>query len=817
MPSTARFSIQDTDKYIDYDTFLSEEFDANIYADTVIQESESLTETTDIGTELSKLAFSIDIVNKQIQEQVVTNYEALLSQVTGIKELELVLNTVQSNIAGLNKSLQTLSQKIRDPYKQLKTYATQLENLQLTCELLRKLHRFILLKRRLEAQLSTSDRDISTAALTIYELETIMKETDFEGIDIVACELTFIEESRDRVEDEATALLKEGIDSQNQAKVASGLQVFHNMKQMGDRVQTTTQAMLNSLILDIKKVIDMHSIQNELRQPGASGGQKQQQQQQVSSPTMSNSSVGTNQKQLASAVWSRMESLMTKMSDQCIKIYSLEKVLEIKKDALTHVSFLDEVSKTLDADSLVNYFWRILSANFEQELKNAAKASTFLQSIFVGEYPKLLKLLHDFFSRVALHNGTLLSDYSQTPEYVIMLRSFNTFQTSFLAKSLQRMYDAVNSTFPTYGGLARTAPGRNNVLNITRIIGHELETASFEPHLAQAVGKNAVKAMNSFCVKCEHLLPKNEQSIYTTNTSNSHIVNYLNMNIEIANILYYMHQSVWKILEEYSDKVVDVVKKGVDDCQTLMTKIGDRLVKSIKKDAESVLLKIHQEDFSGKLKRNFDPEADKSNYIKELQRHVRYFHTTILQNFSCGAEPKTWVRKISKYILYVFIFQASMVCPLSEAGKLKLAGDMAELEFTVSQFMSEYGARIEEVGDEYKALRAFRPLLFLDSAQLTAAHHTSGLSKLVLIHHLIVRSQQQSKSLPFPHTVYDLSRQEYMAWMETQENEKDAVQLAVDAITNGSKLKKSDLDEILEHKLIMQIASEEQDIGETEK
>ncbi|EPB89138.1 hypothetical protein HMPREF1544_04005 [Mucor circinelloides 1006PhL] len=810
MPSAARFSVQDTDKYIDYDTFLSEGFDANTYASAIIEESESSTDATDIGTELSKLAFSIDIVNKQIQEQVVANYEALLGQVTGIKELETVLNTVQANISRLNNSLQTLSHKIRDPYKQLCTYATQLENLQLTCELLRKLHRFILLKRRLEAQLSTSDRDISTAALTIYELETIMKESDFDGIDIVTCELEFIEKSRDRVEQEATAQLKEGIESQNQAKMASGLQVFHNMKQMGDRVQTITQSMLDSLIGDIKKVVDMQSIQRELKPPAASNGQHQQ----MTSPTMSvRGNTGINQKQLSTAVWSRMETLMTKMSDQCIKVYSLEKVLEIKKDALTHVSFLDEVAKTLDANSLVSYFWRVLSANFEQELKSATKASTFLQSIFVGDYPKLLKLLHDFFSRVAMHNGTLLSDYSQTPEYVIMLRSFSTFQTSFLSKSLQRMYDAVNSTFPTYGGLARTPPGRNNVLNITRIIGHELETASFEPHLAQAVAKNAIKALNNFCVKCEHLLPTSEQSIYTTNTSNSNVVNYLNMNIEIANILYYMHQSVWKILEEYPEKIVDIVKKGADDCQVLMMKIGNKLVDAIKKDAEGVLLKIHNEDFSGKIRRNFDPEGDKSSYMKELQRHVRYYHTTILQNFSCGAEPKTWVRQISKHILYVFIFQASIVRPLSEAGKLKLAGDMAELEFTISQFMSEYGARTEEVGDEYKALRAFRPLLFLDSAQLTAAHHTSGLSKLVLIHHLIVRSQQQqqAKSLPLPYTVYDLSRQEYMAWMETQSSEKEAVQLAVDAITNGSKLKKSELDEIPEYRLIMQIASEEED------
>lgn len=73
-----------------------------------------------------------------------------------------------------------------------------------------------------------------------------------------------------------------------------------------------------------------------------------------------------------------------------------------------------------------------------------------------------------------------------------------------------------------------------------------------------------------------------------------------------------------------------------------MMKTGNRLVDAIKKDSENVLLKIHQEDFSGKIRRNFDPEDSSSGYMKELARHVRYYHTTILQNFSCGAEPKTW-------------------------------------------------------------------------------------------------------------------------------------------------------------------------------
>jgi hypothetical protein len=44
---------------------------------------------------------------------VTANYEALLSQVTGIKELENVLDSVSSDISSLNSSLQRLLAKKR--------------------------------------------------------------------------------------------------------------------------------------------------------------------------------------------------------------------------------------------------------------------------------------------------------------------------------------------------------------------------------------------------------------------------------------------------------------------------------------------------------------------------------------------------------------------------------------------------------------------------------------------------------------------------------------------------------------------------------
>ncbi|KAI9250271.1 Golgi transport complex subunit 5-domain-containing protein [Sporodiniella umbellata] len=778
---------QGTDKYIDYDLFLAENFKPESYVDTVVQTAEHEKDEEEISTAFSKLTFGIDMLNKQIQEQVNTNYETLLKQSTGMKDMEKVVDAIEFDVDQLHDSLQSIAIKIVDPYQNLSQYARQFENLQATCDLLRKLHRFIVLKHRLETQLlSTSSADhISTAALILYELETVIKECDFDGIDIVALALPEIGESRDRIEQEANNLLREGIESQNQSKMAAGLQVFYNIKEMGQKLQQIVEEMLDNLIQEIRQVVNVQSLQKAI------GG-----------------NASKNTSQWTTLLWERMGALMKSMGDYCIKIYSLEKVLEIKKDPLTQVSFLEEVAKVLDASSLISHFWQVLSANFEKELKQAVRASTFVHTIFVGDYPKLLKFLHEFFSRLALSNGTPLSDYLQTPEYVIMLRSFHAFQTGFVTKSRQKMFDAVNTAFPAYGALTRSPPTRSNSINVVRVIGHELEIASIEPQLAQEVAKNATKALSSFCGKCENLLPSNEQPIYS-NGANSVVTNYLNINIETADVLYYIHQSMWKVLEEYSEKITDIVIGEVQNCHTLMQKIGTNLVNLIKKDSEQVLLKMHQESFSGQLRRSFEPNDEKSNYMKELANRVRYYHTQILQHFSCGEEPKIWVKAIGQHILQVFVFQASLIRPLSEAGKLKLAGDMAELEFTISQFVSEYSVKMEQLGAAYKALRTFRPLLFLDSAQLTAAHHTADLSKLVLIHHLIVRSHSGNKGLPLPNTVYDLSRHDYMKWMDSQ-TEKEAVQLALDAITKGNRSALNDLQDIPEFKLIIELASEEQ-------
>jgi hypothetical protein len=53
------------------------------------------------------------------------------------------------------------------------------------------------------------------------------------------------------------------------------------------------------------------------------------------------------------------------------------------------------------------------------------------------------------------------------------------------------------------------------------------------------------------------------------------------------------------------------------------------------------------------------------------------------------------------------------VRPLSEAGKLRMVRDISVLEFAVGEKLYP----VEQLGAPYRAVRAFRPLLFLETEQ----------------------------------------------------------------------------------------------------
>ncbi|KAJ3067973.1 Conserved oligomeric Golgi complex subunit, partial [Quaeritorhiza haematococci] len=546
----------------EFKDFTADDFDPTDYANLVIrggpeqQEQQAAFHGLDISTALAKLTFSIDHLNKQMYQQVATNYEDLLKQVTSVHQLDPVLEKVKQNVQSLNSSLDRIRAKIKTPYERIQQRTLQLERIQSASDVLRRVIRFLQLSRRLEAQIQDGERGLAKAALCINEIESILKESDLSGIAVVDSELPIIQRSKAQIVSEAEGVLERGLVSQTQSDIAAALQVFYNLGSMAQKVQAVVDRILaDSVGKAVQHAFNVQSINREVKEsaPAASSGPVRR----VNEPTLASSGMGSGGaggmgaggiNAWANVLWSRMEDLMDVLYVCCVKIYLLERVLARKRDPVTHVVFLDEVVKNMDG-SIVTYFWRILSNTFERELRLSTKGSQLLQQIFQNGYPRLLRLFHDFFSRVALVSGnthtaapssTLLStptaihpsqqnssinnttttsstSPTNTPEATLLLRTLSSFETAYLARSLSRLLDPINMAFPERGAGAmgggvggsgvgagpRTGPSRDDVERIVRVISSELEMSKFDRPLLRSVSRNISKTLLTYALKCE--------------------------------------------------------------------------------------------------------------------------------------------------------------------------------------------------------------------------------------------------------------------------------------------------------------------------
>jgi len=116
---------------------------------------------------------------------VVTNYEDLLSQATGIEALESVLKMMQTRIESLRTAVERISAKLVDPYQKIVSRTAQLARLQAACDLLRKVIRMLYLLKRLKSQMQGGTREITKVAQTFSEIDQLMQGSDLNGVQVV--------------------------------------------------------------------------------------------------------------------------------------------------------------------------------------------------------------------------------------------------------------------------------------------------------------------------------------------------------------------------------------------------------------------------------------------------------------------------------------------------------------------------------------------------------------------------------------------------------------------------------------------------------
>lgn len=119
--------------------------------------------------------------------------------------------------------------------------------------------------------------------------------------------------------------------------------------------------------------------------------------------------------------------------------------------------------------------------------------SSFLQQTLSNSYPRLLRLFHDFFTKISLHTETLYTQSYQSPETVLVLRSTANFEATYLARSSNRITEVVGQAVRT-----GSYPGATEGVGVARVMVNELDSSRFDPLLVRSVARSVVAGVELF-------------------------------------------------------------------------------------------------------------------------------------------------------------------------------------------------------------------------------------------------------------------------------------------------------------------------------
>ncbi|XP_066198532.1 conserved oligomeric Golgi complex subunit 5 isoform X2 [Saccopteryx leptura] len=757
-----------------YSDFLNEDFDVKTYTSQSIHQAV-------IAEQLAKLAQGISQLDKELHLQVVARHEDLLAQATGIESLEGVLQMMQTRIGALQGAVDRMKAKIVEPYNKIVARTAQLARLQVACDLLRRIIRILHLSKRLQGQLQGGSREITKAAQSLNELGYLSQGIDLSGIEVIENDLLFIARARLEVENQAKRLLEQGVETQNPTQVGTALQVFHNLGTLKNTVTSVVDGYCAALEESINSALDI-KILTQPSQSAVRGG-----------PGRSTLPAPGHTAAFRASLWTNLEKLGDQICTVCGQVQHLQKILTKKRDPVSHIFFIEEIVKDGQPEILYT-FWNSITQALYSQFQMATNSSMFLKQAFEGEYPKLLRLYNDLWKRLQQYSQNIQGKFNangtadlyvelqhmeddtqdifipQKPDYdpeKALKDSIQPYEAAYLSKSLSRLFDPINLVFPPGG---RNPPSSDELEGIIKTIASELNVAAVDANLTLAVSRNVAKTIQLYGVKSEQLL--------STQGDASQVIGPLTegqrRNVAVVNSLFKLHQSVTKVVSGQSSfppaaeqtitsalKMIHVLMGNA--VQPLLTSVGDAI--------EAIIITMHQEDFSGLLPSSGKPQVPCSLYMKELQGFIARVMSDYFKHFECLDFVFDNTEAIAQRAIELFIRNASLVRPLGEGGKVRLAADFAQMELAVGPFCR----RVSDLGKSYRMLRSFRPLLFQTSEHVASSPALGDIIPFsIIIQFLFTRAPAELKS-PFQRAEWSHAR--FSQWLDDHPSEKDRLLL----------------------------------------
>ncbi|EGG02923.1 uncharacterized protein MELLADRAFT_117446 [Melampsora larici-populina 98AG31] len=548
-----------------------------------------------------------------------------------------------------------------------------------------------------------------------------------------------------------TQILNKGLLQLDKTLLSTSFQTAYNLSILPESITLLIQTLTQSIHSKIKSTFDLNSLskQSNLQDQTHSSSFVYKSRSRTE-PTLSNHSSWTT------CLWTRLESLIDDLTSTCIKVYTLEKVLEWKKTSSTMSlqvkSFLDEVVEKdggLDGVLPRTVFWRTVCVALEKESREACRGSNFINQTLTSSYPKLLRLLHDFFSRISLHTHTTYSSSTQSPETILMLRSISAFETVYLERSKQRMMEGLK----VLKSDERFGP----------VVLNELDVARFDPLLIRLVVKNLKEVLDEYLIRISDRIDRDQYSVMGLGS------NLLNgsksLNIESSNLISNLIETLNQVMNEYEStnpEISQTLQTMVNRAEATQKEIIDPMIRLIKREISVLVGRMHSNSKQSRTK----PDS----YLSDLMERISRMKSEI------GHEMKSevFIYQIVSYTIRCGLFHLSLRDGRDEKSRLGLISEVSELEIGLTQWIEEdevrFGRDLVGLVGMLRDLREFKRVIFMfEIGELEKEIGSNGegkeeedeeFRKMIVLQHLLSRASVQVQR------VLGWNEVEYWKWLE---------------------------------------------------
>ena len=339
------------DLNVNGEEFLKEEFDLKALTSAILK-------TNNLSEHLSKLSLNINVLDKEIKEQVNLHHEDLLHQAINIETLEEMLDMVQTRISSLKATSERLRIKISTPFNELNMRILQLSRLQAACDTLRRIKGILHHSAKLHQHMQAGVKEIVKSVQCLNELEFLMRDFDAQGIDVIEKDIHFLHKSRHEVEEQAQIILDKSMLHQDQTQIGTALQVFYSIGVLADKLKQTLHTNEKNFQKKLTELLDTTSLTLLSTNSSSTASMASLN----INPTMqypgrsSMPNVGA-MSQFRAQLWSNVEKIMDMMFDSCLQIYQLQQILEKKKDLGTNLFYLDEIDFSAIFKGILKFKW----------------------------------------------------------------------------------------------------------------------------------------------------------------------------------------------------------------------------------------------------------------------------------------------------------------------------------------------------------------------------------------------------------------------------------------------------------------------------